>query len=59
MKRSKTSRYDNLGDKIERVGEKIGGKLGRFIYGIGNKLEHMGEKSSRNRTGTRRVRRTS
>lgn len=54
MKRSKTSRYDNLGDKIERAGEKIGGKLGRFIYGIGNKLEHFNEKSPRTRGGSRK-----
>jgi hypothetical protein len=40
----KQSGYHNLGDKIERIGEKIGGRLGRKIYEFGNKLEHKSDK---------------
>ncbi len=28
------------GDAIERIGEKIGGKVGKKVYDSGNKLEH-------------------
>lgn len=40
MKFAKKGNFDNFGDKLERLGERIGGKLGRKIYQIGNRLEH-------------------
>lgn len=44
MKTKKESFTHKLGDKIERVGEKISNigypKLGRKIYNFGNKFEH-------------------
>lgn len=44
----KESLTHKLGDKIERVGEKVtnmgGKKIGKKIYNIGNKIEHRDER---------------
>lgn len=44
MKTRKESFMHKLGDKIERVGERITNmgyaKLGRKVYNFGNKIEH-------------------
>lgn len=44
----KSSFNKGLGDKIERLGEKIssigGTKIGKKIYDAGNKLEHKDDK---------------
>jgi hypothetical protein len=48
MKNKKGSFTHNLGDMIERIGEKIsnlgGTKIGRKVYESGNKLEHKNDK---------------
>lgn len=45
---NKESLTHKLGDKIERVGEKVsdmgGKKIGKKIYNIGNKIEHRDER---------------
>lgn len=44
----KESLTHKLGDKIERVGEKVsdmgGKKIGKKIYNVGNKIEHKNDR---------------
>ncbi|MGE3609531.1 MAG: hypothetical protein AB7I27_08085 [Bacteriovoracaceae bacterium] len=45
---NKNSLFHRIGDKIERLGEMLNksgaNKLGKKVYNMGNKIEHMKEK---------------
>lgn len=52
QKESKESASHKLGDKIERVGQRVSEKApktGRAIYDAGDKIEHLNDKKSSKR----------
>ena len=49
LKHSKESTSHKLGDKIEKVGQRVSEKApktGRAIYDAGDKIEHLNDKKS-------------